>query len=57
MHIEYTGSVNRTTLYLQANPGVTPNAVASAIKANVTAGKVKSSERISPDLLLYLILI
>lgn len=40
-------------LYLEANPGSTPAAVASGLKASATPNKVKSAGTGSPNLLLY----
>ena len=40
-------------LYLQANPGASPAAVASGLVAQATSGKVTSSGTSSPNLLLY----
>ncbi len=40
-------------LYLQANPGASPAAVANAIVGNATTGKVTSAGSGSPNLLLY----
>jgi subtilisin family serine protease len=45
--------VGVAALYLQSNPGAAPSAVASALTANATTGKVTNAGSGSPNRLLF----